>query len=111
MQIKQCLHRQKDFTRRLVGAWLGYCFNATFYRCTCSVVVFLLLFFWGEILFLHTIQIPVLQFIYTTRQYTHYIDIFRSGYIYVCIELIPISQVISPYFLKIGIFIFLFADY
>jgi hypothetical protein len=45
--------------------------------------------------FLHTIQ--TLQFIYTTRHYTHYIGIFRSGYIYVCIELIPtgISQVIT----------------
>ena len=43
--------------------------------------------------FLHTIQ--TLQFIYTTRHYTHYIDIFWSRHIYLCIELIPISQVIT----------------
>ena len=45
--------------------------------------------------FLHTIQ--TLQFIYTTRHYTHYIGIFLSGYIYIfiyiCIALIRISQV------------------
>jgi hypothetical protein len=35
------------------------------------------------------IQLQTLQFIYT-RHYTYYIGIFRSGYIYLCIELIPI---------------------
>jgi hypothetical protein len=36
-----------------------------------------------------------LQFIYTTRHYTHYIGTFRSGYIYSCFELIPVSRVIT----------------
>ena len=43
--------------------------------------------------FLQTIQ--TLQFIYTTRQYTHYIGIVQPVYIYSCIELIPISKVIT----------------
>ena len=45
----------------------------------------------GNLPFLHTIQ--TLQFIYTTRHYTHYIVMFLSEYIYLCIELIPISHI------------------
>ena len=61
-------------------------------------ILFIYYFWGGNFPFSHTIQ--TLQFIYTTRHYTHYIGIFRSRYIYIylCNEIIPISQVITTHF-------------
>ena len=61
-------------------------------------ILFIYYFGGGNFPFSHTIQ--TLQFIYTTRHYTHYIGIFRSRdiYIYLCNEIIPISQVITTHF-------------
>ena len=69
--------------------------KSLFLNCT-DIRALFLFFCCCNFPFLHTIQ--TLQYIYTTRHYTYYIAIFLIQiyiHVYICFELIPISQVIT----------------